>query len=96
MKRPIKFRGQDEHGKLVYGEYAQNFMGGNPQICYFDENGWTCTEVDPDSIAQLVGYDKDGNEVYEGDKLALKNGTEITAILFGDFFKNAKLKEGTK
>lgn len=27
--------------------------------------------VDPDSIAQLVGHDKDGNEVYEGDTIYL-------------------------
>ena len=81
--RPIKFRGHSIGAdKMVYGEYAQAFMGGNPQICYFDEHGWTCTEVDPDSIAQLVGFDRNGEEVYEGDNICNPNdGTRFKAAM---------------
>ena len=98
MNRPIKFRGRDKNGKFVFGEYAQNFMGGKPQICYFDEHGWTCTQVDPESIAQLVGYDVNGNEVYEGDTVILPTGEEYEARLSGnvDDEDEAKLKEPTK
>lgn len=31
--------------------------------------------IDEDSIAQLVGYDVDGNEVYEGDTIEFNGGT---------------------
>ena len=37
-------------------------------------------EVEPDSVAQLVGYDEDGNEVYEGDLLEGLTGT-VSAVL---------------
>ena len=93
MTRPIKFRGRTKSGKFVFGEYAQNFMGGKPQICYFDEHGWNCTQVDPDSVAQLVGYDKDGNEIYEGDKVVSEYGDEIVARLMDNLPPKAKLQE---
>lgn len=40
--------------------------------------------VAPDSIAQLVGYDSAGNEVYEGDELVNRNFQVdfFTAVLF--------------
>ena len=61
MNRPIKFRGRDLVGKMRFGHYATT--GGYP---YIIEGGVWC-EVEPDSVAQLVGYDKNGAEVYEGD-----------------------------
>ena len=57
--RPIKFRGRDVHtGKYRYGDITQTAIG------ILMDDGY---EVASDSIAQLVGYDKNGNEVYEGD-----------------------------
>ena len=97
MKRPIKFRGVDKHGNFVFGEYAQAFMGGKPQICFFDERGWNCVPVDEDSIAQLVGYDSDGREVYEGDELDWRNGggtIRIPQIYAKQYYY--PLKEATK
>lgn len=65
--KQIKFRGQLPNGKLVYGDLVQ--WGGfeSPRICSWD-NG-VIYDIDPESVAQFVGYDKDGREVYEGDTL---------------------------
>lgn len=48
--------------------------------------------IDPDSVAQLVGYDADGREVYEGDIIVDDNGNETPAMLFALQF-GGKLKE---
>ncbi len=82
MKRPIKFRGRDAYGKLHYGDLWQRTDG---MIIYdHDEHLWQ--RVHPDSVAQLVGYDCDGKEVYEDDTVTItrstqtyKVGTEFTA-----------------
>ena len=71
MNRPIKFRGRNiDTGEVVFGDLR--IIGIRPHIfkeaqCYYDEE---LIEVDEDSVAQLVGYDRDGREVYEGDELA--------------------------
>ena len=73
--RPIKFRGRDVHtGEVIYG--ALRIIGINPHIykeahCYYEEE---LIEVDPDSVAQLVGYDANGKEVYEGDTVVDRKG----------------------
>lgn len=69
MKIPIKFRGRDaETGKMVYGDYINGTMG--PLI---NEHNWAMPAriVEPSSVAQLLGYDKNGDEVYEGDILTM-------------------------
>lgn len=67
---PIKFRGVDiETGEYVYGECYTLCV---PFFHFVDELGeHHNVEVDSDSICQLVGYDMDGKEVYEGDTLEL-------------------------
>lgn len=65
--RPIKFRGRDVHtGEYVYAELGQISEEINPGYLSFitDDDMYT---VETDSIAQLVGYDANGNEIYEGD-----------------------------
>ena len=62
MKRTIKFRGLGIDGEIYYGDLIH--VKGKPVIF-----GDTCEEVEPDSVAQLVGYDKSGREVYEGDTI---------------------------
>ena len=54
--------------------------------------------VKPDSVAQLIGYDQDGNEVYEDDKLVDVDGLAVDADValqmweLGDKFGNYKLR----
>ncbi len=91
MKRPIKFRGKrSDNGEFVYGSDLAQYDG-----YVLISNGAPRIYVDPDSIAQLVGYDKDGNEVYEGDTVILPTGEEYEARLSGnvDDEDEAKLKE---
>lgn len=58
MNRPIKFRGRVINtGEFVFGDLAHTEVG-----ILIDGR-----EVDPESIAQFVGHDKNGAEVYEGD-----------------------------
>lgn len=68
MKRPIKFRGRDiDTGEFRYAELGQVSAELNPEyLTFITDDAYT---IDADSIAQLVGYDVDGNEVYEGDIL---------------------------
>ena len=63
--RTIKFRGVGTDGKTSYGSFVSIMpMSSFPAI--IDGNGFY-HEVKPESIAQLVGYDANGKEVYEGD-----------------------------
>ena len=94
MTRPIKFRGVSlDTGEFIYGDLR--IIGIRPHIfkeaqCYYDEE---LIEVDEDSVAQLVGYDANGNEVYEGDKVVSEYGDEIVARLMDNLPPKAKLKE---
>lgn len=74
---PIKFRGQQltADKDFVYGDLIQ-YPYDLPIIRVFDDEeckkglySFDDYEVYPESVAQLVGYDAEGNEVYEGDKL---------------------------
>ena len=61
--RPIKFRGCFPGGGMTaYGDLIHTKRG----VFIFTESGGRMV-VEPDSVAQLVGYDKNGKEVYEGD-----------------------------
>lgn len=88
--RPIKFRGRDLTGEMRFGHYVTD--GGYPYI--IEDHAWR--EVEPDSVAQFVGYDSDSNEVYEGDMFVIPCGTEIAARFINNLTPNAKLKEAHK
>lgn len=68
--RTIKFCGIDtKTGKYAYGDFVHYVpLSTFPGIV--DEDGFV-HEIFPDSVAQLIGYDADGREVYEGDALYL-------------------------
>lgn len=90
--KTIKFRGRDvDTGEFVCAELGQISAEINDEYLSFITDDVHL--VDTDSIAQLVGFDSDGNEVYEGDTLVLPSGTEYAARLFDNIIKSAKLKE---
>lgn len=77
--RQIKFRGHalyDSCGqsvdKIVYGDFVQEY----DKVDIADWDDGDVYEVAPESVAQLVGIDADGREVYEGDKVIRIAGDE--------------------
>lgn len=82
MKHNIKFRGRNMNGNFVYGNFL--YIGNDVYV--------GDSLVDPDSIARFVGYDADGNEVYEGDKVISEYGDEVVARLMDNLPPKAKLK----
>ena len=100
MKRPIKFRGRVpdndklDGGKIVFGSLV-DYGDGMYRFWINPIGGDRNFPIEENSIAQLVGYDKDGREVYEGDTFIVQCGTEITARLFDNITENAKLKENS-
>lgn len=68
--RLIKFRGHalyDSCGqsvdKIVYGDFVQEY----DKVDIADWDDGDIYEVTPESVAQLIGIDANGREVYEGD-----------------------------
>lgn len=76
MKRLIKFRGVEFFSKkFVYGQTIRETEDG---FDMWTGDDWLhCTD-----LAQLVGYDEDGNEVYEGDVLIDELEQEYTAEIY--------------
>ena len=79
--RTIKFRGRDiDTGKFVSAELGQVSAEINDEYLTFITDDVHL--VDADSIAQLVGFDLAGNEVYEGDFLIDELEQEYTAEIY--------------
>lgn len=78
--RQIKFRGRDAYGQYRYGDLWQR----NDGTLIYDE---VWHRVKRDSVAQFVGVDSDGREVYEGDVLIDLSGEAWTAAL-GSYARN--------
>lgn len=76
--RKIKFRGRDiETGEYVYAELGQVSAEINPEyLTFITDDVYT---VDTESVAQLVGIDSSGKEVYEGDEVVDKFGEKYLA-----------------
>lgn len=90
MTRQIWFRGQTiADGKIVYGYYIAR---DNVKEYIFDGSQlpWRCK-----NIAQFVGHDNAGNDIYEGDVLLDEYGNEHVAAIqdFPKVIASLKLKE---
>lgn len=97
---PIKFRGVDVFSKkLVYGDYLSPTDSttlstfGLPQII----NNKGIHFVTADSVAQLAGYDDNGEELYCGDVVvdndAIESIVEKWFMVVNDF-NHDRLKNG--
>jgi hypothetical protein len=83
----VKFRGLTEAGEWVYGDLIHN-RSGETHIC----NDCACLpfKVIPETVGQLKGYDKNGKEIYVGDRIRYKNLTYIieqNSQLFWDIYE---------
>lgn len=89
--RTIKFRGIAKfRGRAIFGDLTQD-----KRNVYVNDEA-----VYPDSVKQLIGYDMNGDEIYEGDPLISKIGTAeaFSRVYcgndggnFGDTFDNWRL-----
>ena len=81
--RTIKFRARDMNGHYVYGLLTKKKIRSSGEIRWAIATG-NCSSAVPvneSSIAQLVGFDADGKEIYEGDIIIDERGTEWKGIL---------------
>lgn len=100
MNRLIKFRGYDvENGDYVYGEFGVGATSNEPVIYFYDRDAqqWVGATVDPESVAQLCGYDSNGDEIYEGDQVSYDGGTQglLAALFPSEFFSTMTLIKET-
>ena len=98
--RTIKFRGRDMNGHFVYGLLTKKKIRSSGEIRWAIATG-NCTAgetvpVNENSIAQLVGYDVQSAEVYEGDKVISEYGDEVVARLMDNLPPKPTLKEVAK
>lgn len=98
--RTIKFRGRAMNGDFVYGLLTKKKIRSSGEIRFAIATG-NCTAgetvpVNEDSIAQLVGLDSAGNEIYEGDIVIGRDYETKAELISGVVLKNFKLKEAVK
>ena len=95
--RTIKFRGKRlDNGELIYGDILHY---GKYETCirsylFPDKNSFSTLPVDPESVAQLIGFDKNGEEIYSDDKIRVYDyGVEPKIWDAGDFFNVSEIGE---
>lgn len=83
--RTIKFRGINMNGDYEFGYLTRKKLRRSGEIVWAiakdDCRESSTVPVRENSIAQLVGVDDNGREVYEGDRVISAAGYEYTAGL---------------
>lgn len=102
MYRTIKFKGKskakedDGRYKWIYGNLVVNAQEKGAKY-YIDDHGHIY-EVFEDTIGQFTGlYDKDGDEIYEGDLLTLTipdGSNRIFKVVWGQEKREYKALDG--
>ena len=95
--RTIKFRGRAMNGDFVYGLLTKKKFRSSGEIHWAIATG-NCTAgetipVNENSIAQFVGLDSAGNEVYETDLLETHGGELVADMSLCAAMSLYKLKE---
>ena len=86
--RKIKFRAKTFYGnEIVYGDLYHD----NDCLMIRTDDGKDYLDyyIRPSSIAQFVGYDKNGKEIFSDDKIRVYSPQfpHITDHIAGDYFK---------
>ena len=91
----IKFRGRaikDDAGKKITGEkiVCGNIWTTGEYVIIGEAKDEKCFarnyEVEPKSVAQFIGYDANGAEIYSDDKIKILSGDETEICLAGIYF----------
>ena len=77
--KPIKFRWRTKDGETQFAQFE--VFDGKLYLKTEENNKPLATNVNPTSLSQFVGYDYDGNEIYESDEFNDKYGHTLTARL---------------
>ena len=94
--RPIKFKGETLAGTTITGDliHVSKAVAIRGYLEPADSDSFGTWEVKPESVKQLVGFDKNGAELYAGDTILIDGGEmTIAEILPPHYLKFGELKK---